>query len=567
MTVHSCPSKLSTRPFFRSFVVATARSSPQRSRWCAPIVTGHPSTYLRCSADATAPPPPATGPTADRDRRGHRRRRPGDGRLLRGEHALAANHTTTTAASTTAPAASPTTAGPAPGATTTSPDTGFHAGAPGLGDPYFPLEGNGGYDVAHYDLALSYDPAARHLAGTVTVTATATQNLSRFDLDLSGMTVSAVTVNGAKVAFTRSGQELQITPAKGLAQGRSFVVAVTYAGTPKTVVRSPVVFGAPYGWIYTKDGAFVGDEPNGASTWFPSNDHPERQGHVQLRDHGAQRPQGRGQRRPGRPRRPRQRNDDVRLERDQPDGDLSGHDRHRPVDVRHRTDVQRHPQFIAYDPSLAGQVAARKNAELTGQVTDYWATKFGPYPFTSTGAIIDNVPGVGFSLETQTRPLYGFAPDPNTLSHELAHQWFGDSVSVQTWRDIWLNEGFATFAANLWAEHTGGPSTWAAAQQTFARRQATNPFWNQAIADPQRDTMFSQAVYERGGLTLAALRHRIGDGKFFDLLQQWTAAHRYGNATTAQFIALADQVSGQDLSHFFQIWLYTKAAPASLSAG
>jgi aminopeptidase N len=472
---------------------------------------------------------------------------------------------TTTAPATTAPGTSPTTARkPAP---STSHDTGFHAGAPGLGDPYFPLEGNGGYDVAHYDLALSYDPTARHLAGTVTVAATATQNLSRFDLDLSGMTVSAVTVGGAKAAFTRSGPELQITPAKGLAQGRSFVVAVTYAGTPKTIDKSPVVFGAAYGWIYTSDGAFVGDEPNGASTWFPSNDHPSDKAtfSYEITVPSDRKVVANG---------------DLIAQKTNTDSATTTFDWNETspmatylatIGIGRWTFATSRtpggiPQFIAYDPSLAGQVAARKSALLTAQVTDYWATKFGPYPFTSTGAIIDNVPGVGFSLETQTRPLYGSAPDPNTLSHELAHQWFGDSVSVQTWRDIWLNEGFATFAANLWAEHTGGPSTWAAAQQTFARTQATSRFWNQAIADPQRDTMFSQSVYVRGGLTLAALRHRIGDAKFFDLLQQWTAAHRFGNASTAQFIALANQVSGQDLSHFFQIWLYTKARPASLSA-
>ncbi len=483
----------------------------------------------------------------------------------------------TTAAATSAPAptsaATPSTtaAGPSgPSATSSASGASSEPGAPGLGDPYFPLEGNGGYDVAHYDLTLSYDPSARHLAGTVTVTATATQNLSRFDLDLSGMTVSAVTVDGARARFTRSGPELQITPARGLARGRSFAVAVTYAGTPKTIVSSPVIFGAAYGWIYTKDGAFVGDEPNGASTWFPSNDHPSDKATFSF---------------------------EITVPSDRKvvaNGDLVGQKTTGSTSTGATTTFAWNetspmatylatigigrwtfttsrtpggiPEFVANDPSLAGEVAARRTAQLTGEVTDYWATKFGPYPFTSTGAIVDDVPGIGFSLETQTRPLYGFAPDPNTLSHELAHQWFGDSVSVRTWRDIWLNEGFATFAANLWAEHTGGPSTWAGAQQDFADKPAQSPFWNQAIADPQRDTMFSQSVYVRGGLTMAALRHRIGDAKFFSLLQLWTAAHRFGNATTAQFIALANQVSGQDLTHFFQIWLYTKARPASLTA-
>ena len=454
---------------------------------------------------------------------------------------------------------------PTPNATSSTQDPAFRPGAPGLGDPYFPLEGNGGYDVGHYDLTLSYTPAGHHLAGTVTVTATATQNLSRFDLDLTGMTVATVTVGGAQAGFTRSGPELQITPAHGLAQGHPFVVAVTYAGTPKTIVSTPVVFGAAYGWIYTNDGAFVGDEPNGASTWFPSNDHPSDKAtfSFEITVPSSLKVVANG---------------DLVGQRTSGATTTFGWNETSPmatylatIGIGRWTFARSHtpagiPELVAYDPSLAGPVAATKDAQLTGQVTDYWATKFGPYPFTSTGAIIDHVPGIGFSLETQTRPLYGFTPDPNTLSHELAHQWFGDSVSVQTWRDIWLNEGFATFAANLWLEHTGGTSTWAGAQQTFADHPARSPFWNRAIADPQRDTMFSQAVYVRGGLTLAALRHRIGDATFFTLLQKWTAAHHFGNATTAQFIALANQVSGQDLSHFFRIWLYTKARPASLSA-
>jgi len=380
------------------------------------------------------------------------------------------------------------------------------------------------------------------------------------------MTVSGVRVDGAAASFTRTGQELQITPAHGLPTGHRFRVAVTYAGAPKTIVGSPVVFGSAYGWIYTSDGAFVGDEPNGASTWFPSNDHPSDKAtfSYEITVPSDRKVVANG---------------DLRAMKTTGATTTFDWNETSPmatylatIDIGKWTFAQsRTPggirEFVAYDPSLAAEVAGLDNARLTGQVTDYWATTFGPYPFTSTGAIIDNVPHIGFSLETQTRPLYGFAPDPETVSHELAHQWFGDSVSVRTWRDIWLNEGFATFAANLWAEHTGRGSTWAGAQLLFASHPVADPFWNQAIADPQRDTMFSTAVYNRGGLTLAALRHRIGNVKFFTLLRTWTAQHRYANATTAQFIALADQVSGRKLDHFFQIWLYTKARPASLTAG
>jgi aminopeptidase N len=438
----------------------------------------------------------------------------------------------------------------------------FTPGAPGVGDPYFPLEGNGGYDVGHYTLDLAYAPATHHLGGTVRIAAIATQNLSRFDLDLSGMTVHRVTVNNVRASFTRAGQELQITPRSGLPRGQAFTVAVSYEGSPQTIVGSPIVFGADYGWQYTPDGAFVGDEPNAARTWFPVNDHPTDKASYTFR---------------------------ISVPSDRQviaNGDLLSHRTHNgqttwvwdetspmasylaTVDIgnwvfRTGTSPAGIPETVGYDPALAADVAQQRTFELSGEVTDFWSKEFGPYPFTSTGAIVDNVPGVGFSLETQTRPLYGFAPDPVTLSHELSHQWFGDSVSVATWRDIWLNEGFATFAMRLWTEHTGGPSTFAAFKATYDGIPATSPFWNQAIADPQRDTMFSTAVYYRGGMTMAALRHHIGDYAFFTLLHRWTSQHRYGNASTAQFIALADRVSGEDLTSFFDTWLYQKTKPAT----
>jgi aminopeptidase N len=195
-------------------------------------------------------------------------------------------------------------------------------------------------------------------------------------------------------------------------------------------------------------------------------------------------------------------------------------------------------------------------------VTDEWGRRFGRYPFSSTGAIVDDVPHLGFSLETATRPLYGFVPDQVTLSHELAHEWFGDSVSVATWRDIWLNEGFATFASWLWLEHrSSGPTTLQTARTVYRKAPASDPFWRQSIADPRHDTMFSPAVYYRGAMTLAALRARIGSPDFFRLLRTWVTRHRYGNVTTAQFEALAQRVSGQQLDGFFRVWLWDQRKP------
>ena len=135
------------------------------------------------------------------------------------------------------------------------------------------------------------------------------------------------------------------------------------------------------------------------------------------------------------------------------------------------------------------------------------------------------------------------------------------SLSVKSWNNIWLNEGFATFSSWLWSEHTGGSSTYERAKATYDSIDAGSSFWKQSIADPQRNTMFSGAVYTRGGMTLASLRHKIGDDKFFLLLRTWVAQHRYGNVTTKEFTALANKVSGQNLDAFFKTWLWDQSKP------
>jgi aminopeptidase N len=451
------------------------------------------------------------------------------------------------------------------GVATPTASTHFRPGAAGVGDPYFPLEGNGGYRVSHYHLDLAYDPPTHHLAGVDGITAHATQNLSRFDLDLSGMTVRSVQVDGTAATFDRRGQELRITPARGIRDGRRFTVLISYAGRPRTIKNSPIVFGADYGWEYTKDGAFVGDEPDAARTWFPSNDHPTDKAtftfHVSV-PKGTQAVA----------------NGDLIARHSGPARTAFVWRETSPmatylasVDIgkwqfTHGRTPDGIPETMAVDPHLAAEVVADKVFARTGRITDFWSKVFGPYPFTSTGAIVDNVPHVGFSLEVQTRPLYGFSPDPSTMSHELSHQWFGDSVSVRSWKNIWLNEGFATYAAWLWGAHTGYPSAYAEARSTYRAIKASDPFWNQSVADPKRDTMFSEAVYYRGAMTLAALQHRIGNRDFFRLLQTWAAQHRYGNADTAQFVQLAGQVSGRDLGSFFHQWLWTRHKPAGFNS-
>ncbi|MFC4534295.1 M1 family metallopeptidase [Sphaerisporangium dianthi] len=428
-------------------------------------------------------------------------------------------------------------------------------GAAGIGDPDFPTDGNGGYDVEHYGLKLSYDPTSKNLSGTADVRARAAQPLSRFDLDLHGFTVRKVSVDDRPAKFSRQGDELVIHPAGALAKGAVFKVTVDYGGRPDPVRNSSNL--GTYGFIPTKDGAFVTSEPNGARTWFPSNDHPADKATFDF---------------------------DVTV----PSGVTvvaNGEMRGAPVTSGGRSTFswrEAHPmatylatitlgKFTVKTGQSAGGIpvyAATDPAFRDGlgmlystsaKVTDYWSTVFGPYPFSSTGGVIDDF-SAGYALENQTKPMYGgFQPDQSIIAHELAHQWFGDSLSITRWKDLWLNEGFATYAEWLWAEHTGGTSPQKTFEDYYSAKDA--PMWKYPPGAAQRDDLFNNSVYVRGAMTLQALRRKIGDDTFFLLLRTWTDQHRYGGVTTDEFIKLAEKLSGRTLTPLFDAWLYKPTRP------
>ncbi|MEV4102195.1 M1 family metallopeptidase [Nonomuraea sp. NPDC049649] len=431
------------------------------------------------------------------------------------------------------------------------------AGAPGIGDPHFPLDGNGGYDVAHYALEIGYVPASKHLDGEATIRATATQPLSRFNLDLHGFKVSEVTVDGAAARFSRDGDELSVTPAKPLAQGAEFAVRVAYSGEPQPVRGSSNL--GTYGFIPTKDGAFVTAEPNGARTWFPANDHPADKATFDFKitvprgvtalangELLSRKPAAGG----GTTFTWRESNPMVTYLATATLGKFR---------LREGKTAGGIPNLAATDPRYAG--ALDKLYERSGEITDHWVKVFGPYPFGSTGGVIDDF-SAGYALENQTKPMYGgFEPDESIIAHELAHQWFGNSVSIKRWKDLWLNEGFATYAEWLWAEHRGD-STAEQRFRTALNRAADDAIWSYPPGDTRPDDLFHESVYLRGAMTLHALRQEIGDDTFFKLLRTWAAEHEHGNATTDQFTALAERLSGKQLGSLFDAWLFQPRRPA-----
>ena len=194
------------------------------------------------------------------------------------------------------------------------------------------------------------------------------------------------------------------------------------------------------------------------------------------------------------------------------------------------------------------------------------------------GAIVPNQSDLRFALETQTRPVYsklfwglpGAARNGDgVVVHELAHQWFGDDVAVERWKDIWLNEGFATYTEWLWSEHEGEGTPQEIFQATYDAIPADDPFWHVKVADPGVENLFDDQSYVRGSMTVQALRNEVGDADFFEIVRQWAASQSGGNATTEEFMALAEQVSGEDLDDLFDVWLFTaeKPPPSAITAG
>ncbi|TWV32073.1 M1 family metallopeptidase [Streptomyces misionensis] len=437
----------------------------------------------------------------------------------------------------------------------------YSPGAPGIGDPYYPYYGNGGYDVSHYDLRLRYQPKTDELQGTATILARTTQDLSSFDLDFL-LDVSEVRVNGAKAAFRHAEQhELVITPRTPLAKGTPVTVVVRYSGVPST--KSAYGFDT---WHRTPDGAVAADEPEAAWWWFPSNDHPSDKATYDV---SVAVPDGTQAISNGTLRSTRSERGWTRYSwrQDKPQATYLATLAIGRFDITTGTSERGVPVLNAYSKDLGdNDGAARASVERTGEIVDWLSNYFGPYPFAEAGGYVPNTT-TGYALETQTRVFYSpkqFAKGANTsvVVHELAHQWYGDDVSVKGWKDIWLNEGFATYAQWLWSEHEGEGTAQELADHVYASHPADDPFWTVAPGDPGADDQFDDAVYDRGAAAIQALRDEVGDTAFFRILKGWPKSHAYGNASVADFEKYAEQISGKPLAGLFDTWLYQRSKPA-----
>ena len=428
-----------------------------------------------------------------------------------------------------------------------------------IGDTFYRGLGNSGYDVQHYLLDIDVNMDTKEISATAALDATTLRGLDTFNLDFQGLKVNKVTLNGAEVQYRRDGREMKITPAASMPENSTFQVVVTYSGVPSAQEHeeSPI----KEGWNAYEGGVYVASEPSGAATWYPVNDHPCDKATYTMRitvpkpyDVAA----------------------NSRLEETIDNGDTNTFvwEANSPMASYLVTmNIARYDRLEEstssgllirnYFPETWPQEKRDSFAD-TPQMIEYFNTIFGPYPFEAYGVVVIDL-DLGFALETQTMSLFGNnvalgrSSAGEVVAHELSHQWFGDSVSLQTWKDIWLNEGFATYAQYLWLEHTEG-------KEAFENqlRGAYGFIENGNFpppGDPAPDNLFNASVYVRGALTLHALRKEVGDDTFFNILRTYTGRYKYGNATTQDFIDLSEELSGKDLDKFFAGWLQAENMP------
>ena len=404
-----------------------------------------------------------------------------------------------------------------------------------LTDPYTPDRGDPAYTVTHYDLDLDYRVSTNRLSGRAVLDITALEDVRRLVVDLVGLRVLKVSVGGAAARWTHRGPRVVVTPAAPLVRGERAQVAITYAGTPRPVSTR---WGA-VGWEELTEGALVAAQPNGAPTWFPCNDHPRSKATYRLA-----------------------------FECDSPfqvvaTGTLVG------TRVRGSRTRREFEQTVPMATYLAAVHVGRYIRRSLGpaempitialpadrerqvmhdlarlpEMTRHYVDLFGPYPFDDYTVVV-TADDLEIPLEAHALATFG----PNWLdgrrrherlvAHELAHQWFGNSLTTATWADIWLNEGFACYSEWLWAEHADGVPVQANAETHYARLARLPQ--DIVLADPGPDLMFDDRVYKRGALTLHALRRQLGDPSFFALLRDWVTSNRHATVTTDAFIDHAE---------------------------
>ncbi|OZC47485.1 peptidase M1 [Rhodococcus sp. WWJCD1] len=424
-------------------------------------------------------------------------------------------------------------------------------------DTYLPQNGNRGYRVSRYELDLEYKVESNRLTGKAKITAVTTATVSKFAFDLGpAMNVSKVSVNGSRsVKFTHQRGKLKITPAKPIASGAALVVTVTYGGTPKPING----LWGEVGWEELTEGSIVASQPNGAASWFPCDDHPVSKAsygitittdspYYAVANGTLVRKQTRASR--------------TTWVYEQPEPMATylatiqiGPYEHRivspgPVPMKAITPPRLRAQF---DHDFGRQP----------QMMDTFVRLYGPYPFASYTVVVTD-DDLEIPIEAQGLSIFGANHCSGSryyerlVAHELAHQWFGNSLTLGKWADIWLHEGFACYSEWIWAENSGGATAHDKAKRAHTIQRGLA--MDLQLTDPGPERIFDDRVYKRGALALHAVRRTIGDERFFGLIQEWTSKYRYSTVATADFTDLASRFGCPRT--LWDAWLIDKQLPS-----
>ncbi|MCC7014185.1 MAG: M1 family peptidase [Planctomycetes bacterium] len=450
--------------------------------------------------------------------------------------------------------------GPLDGATNAAhAEQGQRTAPPGsarIGDTLVPGSGNGGYDVTSYDLAFEFDAADRPMRARATLAAVASQALGSFNLDFHGLEIEALEVDGKPARFERNADELTVFPAEPVDQGATFTTSVRYGGIP-TGVKDPSAPVDDIGWLSSAGEIYVFSQPNGAMSFFPCNDHPLDKARftisidvpqpleavangvlVETREHGERRTF-------------------VWKARDPMATYLVTL---AIAEFDEQELVGPNGLVIVNYFTKGSRASARKPFERTGEFITFLSETFGPYPFEICGNILSNV-SIGLALETQTKPVYGRgAAGEATIVHELAHQWFGNAVSVQDWNDIWINEGISEYAAWMYLEKHKGREAFE--QELLRNYVMAREAKASAPGKPGVREMFGIGVYVRGPLALHAVRVGLGDERFLALMRSWVAEHLHGNASLEDFLEHVERHGTPELRATLESWLNDSTMPS-----